>query len=127
MKPNLHLIVKHPCYFSAISHRTRRRIHTGPPVLPCGLCIDRDTPLANTVPPYTQHVVISTGRDDWASRIETEKEPNLAKALRKLVGPNGEFHHVRLHLQSPQKIALWLRLVSVLGVIADHVTKVARS
>lgn len=93
MKSNLHLIFKHPRPFPGFSHRIQRRIHTGPPVLPCGLCIDRDKPLANTAPPYTQHVVISTGRDDWASRIESEDGPNLAKGLKELLGRNGEFQH----------------------------------
>lgn len=64
------------------------------PTLPCGLCIDRDRSLANTAPPYNQHVVISTGRDDWASRIEDGEGSNLAKGLKELLGRNGEFHDV---------------------------------
>ncbi|MCJ1463329.1 hypothetical protein MMC07_001936 [Pseudocyphellaria aurata] len=93
MKPNFYLPFKHPRYISGSSCCAQRRIHTGSPVLPCGICIDRDKPLANTTPPYTQHVVISTGHDDWASRIENEEGPNLAKGLKELLGRNGELHH----------------------------------
>ena len=36
-----------------------------------------------------------TGRDDWASRIEDDAEaPNLAKELKALLGPKGEFYEV---------------------------------
>ena len=110
MKPNFYLIFKQPRYFSCFSHCTqRRRIHTGPPVLPCGLCIDRDKPLANTAPTYNQHVVISTGRDDWASRIESEDGPNMAKDLKELLGLKGEFHHVRHHQLKGSAASAYLR------------------
>lgn len=121
MKPNLYLIFKHSRYLLGFSHRTRRRIHTGPPVLPCGLCIDREKPLANTAPPYNQHVVIGTGRDDWASRIEKEEGPNLAKGLKELLGLNGEFHHVR-----PRRLHRSLASAYIYADNADHVTKVSR-
>jgi (2Fe-2S) ferredoxin len=39
------------------------------------LDIDRSAQLGNTAPFYHQHVVISTGRFDWLSRIEDENEP----------------------------------------------------
>ena len=64
------------------------------PILPSGLSIDRDKALANTAPPYTKHVVISTGRDNWASRIEDEEGPNFAKGLKALLGRDGKFHDV---------------------------------
>lgn len=60
--------------------------------------IDHEKPLSGTTPPYRQHVVICTGRDDWASRIEKEEGPNLAKGLKELVGPKGEFHDVCVHI-----------------------------
>ncbi len=58
------------------------------------------------MPPYAQHVVISTGRDDWSSRIEDEPSTlglrvrgglgggNLARTLKGLVGKGGRFHDV---------------------------------
>lgn len=122
MKPSFHLIFKHSRYFFGFSHPTRRRLHTGPPVLPCGLCIDREKPLANTAPPYTQHVVINTGRDDWTSRIENEEDPNLAKGLKELLGLNGEFHHVRARPFHSSRASAY-----ICAAVADHVTKVAGS
>ncbi|MCJ1318319.1 hypothetical protein MMC15_003647 [Xylographa vitiligo] len=59
---------------------------------PTGLDIDHKRPLAGTKPPYAQHIVVCTGRDDWPSRIEDEEGPNLAKELKKLLGPKGQFH-----------------------------------
>jgi hypothetical protein len=32
--------------------------------------IDRHTPLGGTMPRYHAHVVVATGRSDWASKIE---------------------------------------------------------
>ena len=54
------------------------------------------------MPPYAQHVVIRTGRDDWSSRIEDEPATlgaetgggNFARALKGLVGRGGKFHDV---------------------------------
>ena len=61
-----------------------------------------------SIPPHARHVVICTGRSDWASRIEDEEasvlgddqegkiRANLAKALKRLVGPGGKYHDVCL-------------------------------
>lgn len=52
------------------------------------------------MPPYAQHVVVMTGRDDWGSKIEEEDEGvegtgvNFARSLKGLVGRGGEFHNV---------------------------------
>ncbi|MCJ1401422.1 hypothetical protein MMC11_004635 [Xylographa trunciseda] len=59
---------------------------------PPGLDINHKLPLAGTKPPYAQHIVICTGRDDWPSRIENDEDPNLAKELKGLIGPKGQFH-----------------------------------
>lgn len=57
--------------------------------------IDRIKPLINTVPRHSKHLVVHTGRDDWASRIEDDEEkPNIAKELKALLGPRGEFYEV---------------------------------
>lgn len=56
--------------------------------------IDHIKPLHNTVPRHSTHVVVHTNRDDWASRIEDEKLPNIAKELKALLGPKGEFYEV---------------------------------
>lgn len=68
--------------------------------MPEGLAIDHEKQLKGTMPPYAQHVVIRTGREDWSSRIEDELDTqvrggsNLARNLKKLVGPGGKFHDV---------------------------------
>ena len=57
--------------------------------------IDRKKPLLGTVPPYTRHVVINTAKTNWAARIENDEGPKLARTLKELLGPKGEFHNVR--------------------------------
>ncbi|KAI4230782.1 MAG: hypothetical protein LQ349_006037 [Xanthoria aureola] len=53
--------------------------------VPSDLAIDRIKPLNNTVPYYNQHIIISTGKSDWESRIENETEgANMAKALKEM-------------------------------------------
>ena len=61
---------------------------------PTNLDIDRDRPLSGTMAPHTRHVVISTGKVDWKSRIEDEEGPNLARELKALLGPKGPYHDV---------------------------------
>ena len=49
------------------------------------------------MPPYAQHVVVRTGKDDWASRIEEEEAGtgvNFARGLKELVGRGGRFFDV---------------------------------
>ena len=86
----------------------RGRIPSCPPSLcacaatPPGLAIDRERQLSGTVPPYAQHVVISTGRNDWSSRIEDEPATlgperggdNFARTLKELVRRGGKYHDV---------------------------------
>lgn len=85
-------------------------------IMPEGLNIDHNRNLNGTMPPYAQHVIIRTGRDDWSSRIEDDPSSlgthvganlggrtlahtlkggsNLARTLKGLVGPGGKFHDV---------------------------------
>lgn len=49
------------------------------------------------MPPYAQHVVVRTGMDDWASRIEEEEAGtgvNFVRGLKELVGRGGRFFDV---------------------------------
>ena len=39
---------------------------------PAGLAIDREKPLKKTVPPYTRHIVLCTGKSDWTSKIDDD-------------------------------------------------------
>ncbi|KAG0369559.1 hypothetical protein BGZ54_009620 [Gamsiella multidivaricata] len=43
------------------------------PRYPSYLKINQDKPLLYSVKPYTRHVLISTGKEDWESHIESEK------------------------------------------------------
>ena len=50
------------------------------------------------MPPYAQHVVIRTGKNDWSSKIEDEPDMvgvvNFARELKGLVGRGGRLHDV---------------------------------
>ncbi|KAG0241479.1 Sucrase/ferredoxin-like-domain-containing protein [Mortierella sp. GBAus27b] len=51
---------------------------------PSYLTIDFETPLLNSMKPYTRHVLISTGKEDWPAHIDEDKEslaPYLQKAI----------------------------------------------
>ncbi|KAF9191019.1 hypothetical protein BGZ51_007852 [Haplosporangium sp. Z 767] len=53
---------------------------------PSYLKIDHETPLLNSMKPYTRHVLISTGQDDWTAHIDDDKNslaPYLQKAITK--------------------------------------------
>ena len=69
--------------------------------MPSGLDIDHEKPLSGTMPPYAQHVVIRTGKNDWSSKIEDEPDMvggvNFARELKALVGRGGRFHDVCIH------------------------------
>lgn len=74
------------------------------PTCPCAetpeLEIDRKKPLINTISPHAKHVVVHTGRVDWAKRIEDDVEtPNIAKELKALLGPKGPFYDVSTTLE----------------------------
>ena len=71
--------------------------------MPAGLDIDYQRELNGTMPPYTQHVVVRTGKFDWARKIEDEDEDedgvgdlrvNFARRLKGLVGRGGKFFDV---------------------------------
>ncbi|KAL1964242.1 hypothetical protein VTN77DRAFT_7200 [Rasamsonia byssochlamydoides] len=65
------------------------------PPMPDGLPIDHEHPLNATMAAYTQQVLISTGKQDWTSRIEEdgvgESWGSLARGLKGLVGRGGKY------------------------------------
>lgn len=63
---------------------------------PADLDIDREASLSGTVPAYTQHVLISTGREDWASRItdDDDAHASLTGALKRELGVGERYHDV---------------------------------
>lgn len=64
---------------------------------PEGLDIDHKQPLNGTMAAYSEHVVISTGRIDWAGRIEDEVDEGqvvLVRELKRLLGQHGKYSDV---------------------------------
>lgn len=65
------------------------------PTMPQGLEIDHSKGLNGTMPTYAEQVIICTGKDDWASRIEEEHSgDNLAADIKELVGRGGKYADV---------------------------------
>ncbi|OCT45660.1 sucrase/ferredoxin-like family protein Fmi1 [Cladophialophora carrionii] len=59
--------------------------------------IDHKNSLNGTISAHSQHLIISTGRSDWTSRIEDERENGTSWGkvvgdLKALLGRKGEFH-----------------------------------
>ncbi len=55
---------------------------------PADLDIDRKSPLLNTVAAYAEQVVICTGQEDWASRIENDEGEtgDFVRGLKGVIG-----------------------------------------
>ncbi|KAF9210371.1 Altered inheritance of mitochondria protein 32 [Podila verticillata] len=54
------------------------------PHYPSYLKIDNETPLLHSTKPYTRHVLISTGQDDWVAHIDEDKDslaPYMGEAI----------------------------------------------
>ncbi len=67
------------------------------PALPEGLEIDHSKPLNGSMAPYSEQVLICTGKLDWKSRIEDENDgDNLAADLKELLGRGGIYRDVCL-------------------------------
>lgn len=65
---------------------------------PPNLDIDRERDLNGSMSPYAQHLLLSTGRMDWTSRIEDERDTaswgRLTSELKEMLGRRSEFHDV---------------------------------
>jgi hypothetical protein len=63
--------------------------------MPQDLEIDHESPLKGVFAPYAEQVLVCTGRDDWASRVEEEKglegAGEIVSGLKGLFGRNGKF------------------------------------
>jgi hypothetical protein len=66
---------------------------------PAGLYIDREKSLNGSIAPYAQHVVISTGKSDWTSRIENDGQGipwgDFGRQLKAMLGRGGKYSDVR--------------------------------
>jgi prenyl protein peptidase len=65
---------------------------------PASLDIDRKRDLNGSMAPYKQHVVVSTGKSDWTSRIEDGglETPwgDLVRKLKAMLGRGGKYSDV---------------------------------
>lgn len=67
--------------------------------MPEGLEIDHESPLKGVISGYAEQVLVCTGRDDWASKIEDESGgDNLAADLKELFGRGGVYSDVSCFL-----------------------------
>ena len=59
---------------------------------PSDLDIDRKTPLLNTMAPYTEQVLLATGKEDWTSNLEDDEgaTADFVKGLKGVIGKGGE-------------------------------------
>lgn len=57
--------------------------------------IERDVNLNGSMASYAEQVLISTGRNDWKSRIEEEEDAVLVRQLKKLLLRGGKYVDVR--------------------------------
>lgn len=74
------------------------------PAMPEGLEIDRTSPLNGVMAGYAEQVLVCTGQDDWASRIEDESGgENLAADLKALLGKGGVYRDVSAALTGLEK------------------------
>ena len=69
---------------------------------PPDLDIDHKTPLLNTMASYAQHVVVCSGKPDWASRIEDEQSSagDFVRGLKSVIGRGGARFDVRWYVPS---------------------------
>lgn len=66
--------------------------------MPEGLDIEREQNIGSSMAAYAEQVLISTGRNDWKSKIEDEEEGAdgaFVRQLKGLLGKGGKFSDVR--------------------------------
>ncbi|KAF2722076.1 hypothetical protein K431DRAFT_284282 [Polychaeton citri CBS 116435] len=61
--------------------------------MPDGLDIDQDQNINGSMVAYSSQILISTGRSDWKSKIETEQtdDGDFVRQLRTFLGPKGKY------------------------------------
>lgn len=75
------------------------------PHYPSYLKINPDKPLLYSVKPYTRHVLISTGQEDWESHIDDDKE-SLAYYLSRAIDAGQKRFRETSSNKEPEKIML---------------------
>lgn len=61
---------------------------------PPGLDIEREQGINGSMPTYAEQVLISTGKDDWTSRIEDDEGSVLVRQIKNFLGRNGKYSDV---------------------------------
>ena len=63
---------------------------------PAGLDIERESSLNGSMPTYAEHVIVSSGKGDWKSKLEDEDGPEgvVRRHLKQYMGPGGKFYNV---------------------------------
>lgn len=61
---------------------------------PSGLDIEREQGINGSMPTYAEQVLISTGKDDWTSRIEDDEGSVLVQQMKNFLGRNGKYSDV---------------------------------
>ena len=69
--------------------------------MPAGLDIEREQDLNGSMAAYAEQVLISTGRNNWKSRIEEEEEEGVfVRRLKGFLTRGGKYSDVRAHCQT---------------------------
>ncbi|KAJ8610201.1 hypothetical protein MRB53_038702 [Persea americana] len=63
--------------------------------MPPGLDIDRNAKLAGTMAAHAEHLLISTGRTNWPSKIEDDEKLPLVRVLKQAQKDAGKADNVR--------------------------------
>lgn len=61
---------------------------------PPGLDIEREQGINGSMPTYAEQVLISTGKDDWTSRIEDDEGSALVRQIKNFLGRDGKYSDV---------------------------------
>jgi hypothetical protein len=61
---------------------------------PAGLDIEREQNINGSMPTYAEQVLISTGKDDWTSRIEDDEGGALVRQIKSFLGKDGKYSDV---------------------------------
>lgn len=64
---------------------------------PAGLDIEREQGINGSMPAYAEQVLISTGKDDWTSKIEDEEGGVFVRQIKSFLGRNGKYSDVSDH------------------------------
>jgi hypothetical protein len=64
------------------------------------LDIEREQGINGSMPAYAEQVLISTGKDDWTSRIEDDEEGGaFVQQIKSFLGKDGKYSNVSQHEQ----------------------------